>query len=63
MKKDRDGSVSTDSRSLGISTNRADTIQYAPEASRLRTYAKWPASSPVTARALCEAGILGITLR
>jgi len=62
MKKDGDGVSCLDGNPLGLYTNRAGNIRYAPEAIRLETYARWPASSPVTARTLCEAGILGITL-
>ena len=50
----KDGSL--DNMSLGISTNRAATIQHAPDANRLKTYTRWPTSSPVNAKDLCDAG-------
>lgn len=56
MGTSRDGSVETDGSALGISTNRAAMIEYAPDASRLKTYNRWPAASPVFAKDLCEAG-------
>ena len=56
MRTNRDGSVETDGSALGISTNRAAMIEYAPDASRLKTYNRWPAASPMVSKDLCEAG-------
>ena len=56
MSANRDGSVETDGSALDISTNRAAMIEYAPDASRLKTYNRWPATSPMVAKDLCEAG-------
>ena len=42
--------------SLGICTNRAAVIQYAPDSVRLRTYTRWPESNRITAEQLCDAG-------
>ncbi|KAF6029130.1 IAP1 [Bugula neritina] len=50
--------VINDINSFGICTNRAATIRYAPAASRLKTYAKWPAHCPITAQRMCEAGFI-----
>jgi len=52
----RNGTISVDSSSLGISTIRAAHIEYAPDASRLRTFTRWPASSPIDKAVLCQAG-------
>ncbi|XP_067929674.1 baculoviral IAP repeat-containing protein 7-like [Watersipora subatra] len=46
----------TDSGPLGICTNRAAVIKYAPDSARLRTFQRWPASSPLTGEQICEAG-------
>ncbi|XP_067929371.1 uncharacterized protein [Watersipora subatra] len=46
----------TDSGPLGICTNRAAVIKYAPDSVRLRTFQRWPASSPLTGEQVCEAG-------
>ena len=46
----------TDSSALGISTNRAAMIEYAVYESRLKTFSRWPKTSSMTPKALCEAG-------
>ena len=46
----------TDSSVLGISTNRAAMIEYAVYESRLKTFSRWPKTSSMTPKALCEAG-------
>ncbi|XP_067929112.1 baculoviral IAP repeat-containing protein 7-like [Watersipora subatra] len=48
--------IGTDSGPLGICTNRAAVIKYAPDSARLRTFQRWPASSPLTGEQVCEAG-------
>ncbi|XP_067951499.1 uncharacterized protein [Watersipora subatra] len=55
-KKNRDGSISVDCDALGINTKRAAVIKYAPEATRIKTFARWPASSPINSSLLCSAG-------
>lgn len=45
-----------DSSVLGISTNRAAMIEYAVNESRLKTYSRWPKTSPMTPKVLCDAG-------
>ena len=52
----RPGATSVDSSMLGVSTMRAAHVEYAPEASRLRTYNRWPDNSAVSKEALCQAG-------
>ena len=56
MRKTRDGSVSTNSGTLGISTNKATVIKYAPYETRKNTYARWPSSNVLSPEPLCEAG-------
>ena len=46
----------TDSSALGISTNRAAMIEYAVYESRIKTFSRWPKTSSMTPKALCEAG-------
>ncbi|KAF6035875.1 Iap2 [Bugula neritina] len=48
--------IEHDCEVLGISTNRASTIRYAPYASRIRTFTKWPTHCLVKAEDVCEAG-------
>jgi len=55
-RSNRNGTISVDSSTLGISTTRAAHIEYAPEPSRLRTYNRWPVTSALTKEKLCEAG-------
>jgi len=55
-RQQRTHSESVDGTVLGISTNKAALIRYAPGATRIRTFARWPASSPITAQKMCEAG-------
>ena len=45
-----------DGGALGISTNRAATIRYAPRGARMGTYGRWPINSPVLPDQLCDAG-------
>ena len=52
----RDQSLNYDARALGICTNRAARMTYAPDPARLRTYTRWPRRHPVTAEQLCDAG-------
>ncbi|XP_067951546.1 baculoviral IAP repeat-containing protein 7-like isoform X2 [Watersipora subatra] len=56
LKKNRDGSVTTNSNALGISTNKAAIIKYAIIESRKNTFARWPASNALDADSLWEAG-------
>lgn len=58
MRKNRDGSISTNSGSFGISTNKAAVIKYALFEARKNTYARWPPSNALTPEQLCEAGTI-----
>lgn len=43
---------------LGISTNRAAKIEYAPEASRVHTFNRFPSSCRIDLKTMAQAGKL-----
>lgn len=56
MKRNRDGSVATNNSALGISTNKAAMMRYAPYDSRKNTYSRWLTTNALRPEPLCEAG-------